>query len=99
MNFLSSQLRASEVRARVLPYVIILGLTFVQDSSGGPFRYWIYLVKMVVGLWCIWEMRHVTPEVRWNFSWEAVSAGVLVFVLWVGLDAYYPKFELKAGSP
>ena len=101
MNFLSAQLRASPTRARVLPYIIILALTVAQDSSGGSLRYWMYLLKMLVGLWCIWEMRAVLPEVRWAFSWEAALAGVLVFVLWVGLDAYYPKFEflVKAGSP
>jgi len=101
MNFLNAQFRAWPVRARVLPYVIILALTFVQDSSGGPLRYWLYLAKMVVGLWCIREMRACVPEVRWSFSWEAVAIGVLVFILWVGLDSFYPKFQFlgKAGSP
>jgi len=100
-SFLSAQFRASPARARLLPYVIILGLTLVQDSLGGSLRYWIYLVKMLVGLWCIWEMRHAAPEVRWAFSWEAVTVGVMVFVIWVGLDTYYPKFQflVKAGSP
>ena len=93
MNFLSAQLRASPTRARVLPYLIILALTVAQDSAGGSLRYWMYLLKMLVGLWCIWEMRAVATEVRWAFSWEAALAGVLVFALWVGLDAYYPKFE------
>jgi len=61
----------------------------------------MYLIKMLVGVWCIWQMRSVATEVRWAFSWEAVAAGVLVFVIWVGLDPYYPKFEflVKAGSP
>jgi len=56
---------------------------------------------MVVGLWCIREMRACVPEVRWSFSWEAVAIGVLVFILWVGLDSFYPKFQFlgKAGSP
>jgi CAAX prenyl protease-like protein len=46
-------------------------------------------------------MRAVVSEVRWAFSWEAVAAGVLVFVIWVGVDPYYPKFDflVKAGAP
>ncbi len=101
MNFLSAQLRASPTRARVLPYVLIVALTAVQDGLGGSLRYWLYLIKTLVGLWCIWEMRVVLPEVRWAFSWQAGLAGVLVFVLWVGLDQYYPKFQflVKAGLP
>jgi len=101
MNFLSSQFRASPVHARVLPYVIILILTFVQDSFDGPQRYWLYLAKMLVGAWCIWEVRAIVPEMRWAISWEAMAVGVLVCVMWVGLDPYYGKVEVmvKVGAP
>lgn len=30
-------------------------------------------------------------ELKWEFSWEAVVVGVMVFGIWVGLDSYYPK--------
>lgn len=101
MRFLALQLRASPIHARVLPYIVILALTFLQDSAGGPLRYWLYLGKLLVGLWCIRVVYDLTPEVRWAFSWEAVVAGVLVFVIWVGLDPYYPKFQalVKPGEP
>jgi CAAX prenyl protease-like protein len=61
----------------------------------------MYLAKMLVGAWCIVEVRALVPEMRWNFSWEAVLGGILVFAVWVGLDPYYPKLELlfKAGNP
>ena len=100
MNFLRTQFRASPIHARVLPYVIILILTFVQDSFEGPLRYWLYLVKMLVGAWCIWEVRALIPEMRWAVSWEAVLVGVLVCLMWVGLDPYYGKvqFLVKAGA-
>jgi CAAX prenyl protease-like protein len=94
MIFLRDQLRAAPAHARVLPYVIILFLTFVQEGMEGPARYWLYLVKMLVGLWCIWQMRSLVPEMRWVVSPEAVLAGVLVCVIWVGLDDFYPKFGL-----
>jgi CAAX prenyl protease-like protein len=29
---------------------------------------------------------------RWAVSWEAVVVGIGVFVMWVGLDPFYPKF-------
>ncbi len=101
MNFLREKIRASPEHARVVPYIVILVLTFVQDSFEGPLRYWCYFGKMVVGLWCIWEMRSLVPEMRWAFSWEAVVVGVLVFAIWVGLDPYYSKSTLlfKEGVP
>lgn len=101
MNFLREKITASPIHARVAPYVIIVILTFVQDSFGGPGRYWLYLLKMLVGVWCIWEMRTLVTEIRWAVSWEAVAVGVIVFAIWVGLDPYYPKFEFlfKAGNP
>src|SRR5438105_4303259 len=86
----------SPVRARVMPYVMLLVLTFVQDSFGGPLRYWLYLAKLLAGIWCIWQVRAVAPEVRWALSWEAVVVGVLVCAIWVGLDPYYPKLQVLA---
>lgn len=101
MNALRAKLSESPIYARVLPYVLLLLLTFAQDSFAGPGRYWMYLAKMLVGAWCIWEMRTLVPEMKWSFSWEGVVAGVLVFALWVGLDPYYPKpeFLFKGGNP
>jgi CAAX prenyl protease-like protein len=101
MTLLREKLERSPIHARVVPYVLILVLTFLQDSFSGPGRYWLYLAKMVLGLWCIWEMRSLVPEMRWAFSWEAVAVGLLVFIIWVGLDSYYPKFDflVKGGEP
>lgn len=101
MKFLKEQLTKSPIHARFAPYVIIVVLTAVQDSFTGPMRFWMYAAKMLVGLWCIWEIRSLVPEIRWAFSWEAVVAGVAVFLIWVGLDPHYPKLEFlfKAGNP
>lgn len=101
MTFLGQKLQTSPIHARVVPYVVLVALTVLQDSFAGPGRYWLYLGKMLVGIWCIWEMRALVPEMRWALSWEAVAVGILVFVLWVGLDPFYPKLQLlvKAGEP
>lgn len=101
MDFLRQKLRASAAHARVAPYVIILALTFVQDGFEGPARYWMYFVKMVVGAWCIWQVRDMVSEARWAVSWEAIAVGVGICAIWVGLDPYYPKIEFlfKGGNP
>ena len=102
MQSLRNQVRSSPILIRALPYVLLVVLTVLQDMLfSGAMRYWIYFIKMLLGLWCIREMYSLVPEMRWAFSWEAIVAGVLVFVLWVGLDPYYPKNEIffKAGAP
>jgi len=91
MNPLRKKLEASPTYARVAPYFIFLGLTACQGLFGEESRYWFYLLKSLVGVWLIWEMRRVATEVRWAFSWEAVVVGVAVFLLWVGIDPYVPK--------
>jgi CAAX prenyl protease-like protein len=80
----------SPLLARVAPFLIFLGLTFLQGAFGETSRYWIYLAKTVLGAWMLWAVWGRVAECRWAFSWEAVVVGVGVCVLWVGLDPYYP---------
>jgi CAAX prenyl protease-like protein len=103
MNSLLADVKKSPVLARAVPFVVFLVLTSFQGSMGEAGRYWIYLAKTLVGAWMVWELRDVIAEMRWAFSWEAVVVGVGVFVVWVGLDPYYPgqdrlMFQLGFGE-
>jgi CAAX prenyl protease-like protein len=91
MTILGEKLRASPIYARVIPYALVAALAFAGGKASGWERYWIYVVEMAVGLWCILVTRSVVLEMRWTFSWEAVAVGIFVFVFWVGLDPYYPQ--------
>lgn len=93
MKGLIADMKRSPLLARVAPYVAFLVLTQVQGSFGEPGRYWIYLAKTLVGAWLVWEVRGVVAEMRWKFSWEAVVVGVGVFVMWVGIDPFYPGLD------
>jgi hypothetical protein len=86
MRLLGKYFSQSPALVRVVPFVIILLLTGCQGKVGEDSRYWIYLVKTLLGAWLIWEMRPYVPEMRWTFSWEAVAVGVGVLVLWVGIS-------------
>ncbi len=79
--------------ARVAPFVIFVGLTFCQGEFGAASAYWFYLVKTLLAVWMIWEMRPLVSEMRWAFSWEAVVIGIAVFVMWIGIDPFYPQFK------
>jgi membrane protease YdiL (CAAX protease family) len=93
MDPLSIKLRTSPMLARVVPFVIFLGLTACQGMLGEGSRYWIYLLKTVAGAWLIWTVWPVVTEMRWVGSWEAVVVGAGVFAMWVGLDGHYPTLD------
>ena len=83
---------ASPLLARVAPFVLFVLLTALQGRFGEASRYWIYLGKTLIGAWLIWWIWPLVREMRWKFSWEAVMVGVGVFVMWVGIDPFYPKW-------
>jgi len=93
VNPLTKQLKSSATLARVSPFFIFVLLTFGQGSFGEASRYWMYGVKTLVGAWMVWSLRPAIPEMRWAVSWQAIAAGVAVFVIWVGLDPFYPSLD------
>jgi len=76
----------SPVTARVAPFAIFVLLTAAQGRFGPASAYWFYLAKTLVGLWLIFEIHPLVPELRWAFSWEAVAVGVGIFAVWVGIS-------------
>lgn len=76
--------------ARVAPLLVLAILTAFQGQLGEASRYWIYLAKTLAGIWLIFQVKPFVPEMKWRLSLPAVAAGILVFVLWVGLDGRYP---------
>jgi uncharacterized protein len=93
MNLLRRRFESSPEYARVAPFVIFVALTALQGQLGEDSRYWLYLLKTLVGAWLIWEMRPFVEEMRWNISWEAIVVGAGVFWIWVGLDGLYPRLS------
>ena len=97
VHFLKKALGTSPLMARVAPFVIFLALTFCQGEFGAASAYWFYLAKTLAAVWLVWEMWPLVSEMRWAISWEAVVVGIGVFVMWVGLDPFYPRF-FKGGA-
>jgi hypothetical protein len=93
MNFLRRKFEGSPDYARVAPFVIFVVLTSLQGQFGEDSRYWLYLIKTLVGAWLIWEMRPFVAEMRWSISWEAVAVGVAICAIWIGLDGLYPRLS------
>ncbi len=93
MSVLKKQFSASPLVVRVAPFFIFLALTFCQGQFGEASRYWFYLLKTLAGIWLIWMMRPFVAEMKWAFSWEAVVIGILIFIIWVGIDKWYPSLN------
>ena len=89
----------SPLTPRVAPFFIFLILTAGQGYFGPASSYWFYLAKTVVGLWMIAEVWPLVPEMRLAVSWEAIVVGIVVLVMWVGIDGYYPKLSLSKAAP
>lgn len=90
MGSLRKRLEHSPILVRVAPFFIFLGLTFAPGLFGEGSRYWFYLTKTIVGAGVIWVVWPYIRELKWNFTWEAALTGIVVFVIWVGLDDWYP---------
>jgi uncharacterized protein len=79
----------SPTLVRIIPFAVFVAPLFLQGFFGDHAQYWIYALRTVLGAWLLWLVRSRVQEMRWTFSWEAVVAGILVFVVWVGLDGHY----------
>lgn len=89
---------ASPLGVRVAPFVAFVLLTFLQGKAGTDSIFWIYVLKSAIGAVFVWFMWPLVLEMRWRFSIEAVIAGILVFVVWVGLDPFYPRLNDVLGK-
>jgi uncharacterized protein len=92
-----NRFKSSPILVRVVPFAVFALLTFGQGWFGDRAQYWIYALKTVVGALLLWTVRREIKEMRWNLSWEAVLAGVVVFAAWVGLDGHYPEIASRSG--
>ena len=89
-----SKITGSPLLVRVVPFIVFLALTFLQDKFGGAGRFWVYFAKTIAGAGMIWAVRPFIAEMRWKLSWEAVVVGIGVTVMWVGIDGSYPKLDV-----
>lgn len=93
MQILRARLGTSPVSPRVVPFLVFVGLTMFQGQLGAASPYWVYALKTLVGAWLVWVTWPLVSELKWAFSGAAVATGVGVFVLWIGLDGWYPGID------
>jgi CAAX prenyl protease-like protein len=71
----------------LLPFLAIVATQMFAGavSTGDSFDL-LYPLRVVTAGGVLLVFRHVYRDVRWTCSWEAVAAGIAVFVLWMALE-------------
>jgi len=75
------------IRAYLLPFLAILGATFISKAASGSME-WLYPLRFfaaAIVLFCFW------PELKkldWRFGWFGPAAGAAVFLLWIAPSAF-----------
>ena len=85
--------------AYVAPFALFLLLTEIGRWIPGSLL-WIYPVKTILaGVLLVW-FRRAYSEVKLEFSWLAIAVGLVIFMLWLGMEGYYPLlFKSRGVSP
>src|SRR5689334_18428942 len=73
-------------------------MAFLALQSEMPDAFvWLYPVKTIVVAAALLFFRHEYEELKPGFSWLAVAVGLIVIVIWIGIDPYYPKLSELMG--
>ncbi len=83
----------------VAPFALFLLLTEIVRWIPGSLL-WIYPAKTALaGVLLVW-FRRTYSELKLEFSWLAIAVGLVVFMLWIGTEGYYPLLsESQTISP
>ncbi len=83
-----------------LPYAAPLAMYFLFLQAQGSWpqllEVW-YPLKTVAVAATLWIFRRHYTELKLGFSWSAVLVGLVVIVIWIAIDPFYPK--MGGGTP
>ena len=68
--------------AYLIPFLAILGASFISKSASGYFE-WLYPLRFLAAAVALWLFRHEYRKLDWRFSWPAPLTGVGIFLLWI----------------
>jgi exosortase E/protease (VPEID-CTERM system) len=71
--------------AFLIPFLAILGIGMLARAASAGFES-LYPLRLVAAAVTLWIFRRSYKDCDWRFGWAAPVGGVVVFVLWVGLD-------------
>jgi hypothetical protein len=94
---------SSYLRRPYIPYVVPFALFAIFTFIGPLFnvsRLLIYPIKTVlVAASLIYFWNAYKEEIRFSFSWLAVISGVVIFLIWVLPEGFYPQIGHSEFNP
>ena len=74
----------------IIPFILYMGITpilgwFIEDPT-----YAGYIIKTIIVLGTLIYFRKKFTELKFNNYPLAIGAGVLIIVIWIGIDGLYP---------
>ena len=76
----------------LLPFLALMAAGILSQAMTANFE-WPYALRLFGAAAALWFFRHRYRRIDWHFSWTAVAAGIVVFLVWIAVD------RLVHGSP
>ena len=70
----------------LLPFLSILAAGMIATAASAGFE-WLYPTRFLAAGGVLWFCRREVAKLDWRFTWFGPAIGVLVFVLWIAVDA------------
>ena len=84
--------------AYLLPFLAILGASFLSKSASGYFE-WLYPIRFIAAAIALWLFRSELRKLNWRFDWTAPLTGTAIFLLWIAPEAWvHPTAHSALGS-
>ena len=84
--------------AFLIPFLAILGVGMLARAASAGFES-LYPLRLAAAGLALWIFRRSYKDLDWRFGWAAPSAGVAVFVLWVGLERVFGTASSSSAIP
>ena len=81
--------------AYLVPFLAMLAVGMISRAFAGGFE-WLYGLRLFAVLPALWLFRRNYAGISWRVSWFAPLTGVLVFGIWMGLDALLGSHASRA---
>lgn len=77
----------------IVPFLAFMICTYAgMVAPGGVYA--MYPIKTVVVAALLWYYRASYQEIRASFSWLAIVTGIVVFLIWIFPEAWYPHITI-----
>ena len=84
--------------AFLIPFLAILGVGMLARAASAGFET-LYPLRLLAAGVALWIFRRSYRNCDWRFGWAAPLAGIVVFVLWFGLDRVFGPASSSSQIP